>query len=293
MRLNSIIILACANVAISTMHLMARDGPVSDIDLIGYIGTSYQAIRYEPLCGSLGSDSRFQKTIDMTERCVPAMQLFSNNTVDRLAFYDITGVRLKNAVVGGGHDLCMCFSLAQSTSTTSAIKADICIWINSVAQAEIYWRLDVDSFLTGSYRPGAYKALPACGSVDLDSLKASWSATAVQPSVTEIVSTLSNVNVNGGKVTAVTQTVISTSSFTPSVIDYTTFTVFTTTNSQGVLTTQTSTIATQLPVVTNSPPSDTGLSRSDKIALGVGLSISLPTIILMIIGLCLRGKQLG
>ena len=71
------------------------------------------------------------------------------------------------------------------------------------------------------------------------------------------------------------------------------FTVFTTTNSQGVLTTQTSTIATQLPVVTNSPSSDTGLSRSDKIALGVGLGIGLPTIILMIIGLCLRGKQLG
>ena len=52
---------------------MARDGPVSDIDLIGYIGTSYQVIRYELLCGSLGSDSRFQKIIDMTERCVPVM----------------------------------------------------------------------------------------------------------------------------------------------------------------------------------------------------------------------------
>lgn len=48
----------------------------------------------------------------MTDRCAPAKEFFINNTVDRLAFYDTTGVRLKNAVVGGGHDLCMCFSLA-------------------------------------------------------------------------------------------------------------------------------------------------------------------------------------
>lgn len=127
MRLPSILLLTFANVATSNMQLMARDGAVSDTSLIGYIGTSYQAIRYEPLCGTLGSDVRFQKTIDMTDQCVPAMEFFSNNTVDRLAFYDTTGVRLKNVVVGGGHDLCMCFSLAQSSSVKGALDADICM----------------------------------------------------------------------------------------------------------------------------------------------------------------------
>lgn len=35
--------------------------------------------------------------------------------------------------------------------------------------------------LAGDYRPGAYKSLPQFAAVDLDAMKASWSATAVQP----------------------------------------------------------------------------------------------------------------
>ena len=91
----------------------------------------------------------------MTGRCSPAMEVFSNNTIDLLAFYDITGVRLKNAVVGGGTVLCMCFSLAQGSS--SGINGDICIWVDGGAQAEVYGNLSLDNFLVGNYRPGATK----------------------------------------------------------------------------------------------------------------------------------------
>ncbi|KAH6666029.1 hypothetical protein B0J14DRAFT_491596 [Halenospora varia] len=267
---------------------MIRDGAVSDTDLIGYSGTNYQAIRYEPLCGTLGTNDRFKNKIDMTEHCTAAMQLFSNNSVDHLAFYDTTGVRLKNVVVGGGRDLCMCFSLAQGASVSNGIKGDICIYVDGTATAQVWWSIALDDFLASSYRPGAYKSLPACGNVDLDSLKASWSATAAQPSVTEVVSTLGNINIGNTKSSAITQTVLSMSTFTPSVIDYTQLTLLTTTNSQGVLTTQTGTLTTRLPVVTSAPPPDAGLSSSDKIALGVGLGIGLPTIGLMILGLCLK-----
>lgn len=57
--------------------------------------------------------------------CTPAMEVFGNSTHDSLAFYDVTGVRLKNAVVGGGAVLCMCFALPQGG--TDGIKGDICI----------------------------------------------------------------------------------------------------------------------------------------------------------------------
>ncbi|KAH8676405.1 hypothetical protein BGZ60DRAFT_525855 [Tricladium varicosporioides] len=132
------------------------------------------------------------------------MQLFSNNSVDHLAFYDTTGMRLKNVVVGGGRDLCMCFSLAQGASVTNGIKGDIYIYVDGTATAQVWWSGALDHFLASSYRPGAYKALPACGSVDLDSLKASWPAIAAQPSVTEVVSTLANVNIGNAKTSAVT-----------------------------------------------------------------------------------------
>lgn len=286
-------------------QLLVRDGPVSDTSMIGYSGCTYQAVRYEPLCGTLGTDSRFQRPITMTENCTPAMDVFSNNTHDLLAFYDITGVRLKNAVLGGGTALCMCFSLAQLAA--NGLKSDICIYVDGTAQSPVYWSISTDNFLAANYRPGSFKSLPQCAIVDLDALKASWSATAVQPSVTEVVKTLPNVGAGSGN----TKTVVST--FTPSgkhthlhstcffspkslcgcltsylVVNYTLITTFTTMNSQGSLTTQTTTSVTQLPVVTSTSSSSSGLSLGDKIALGVGLGIGLPTIILMVIGLMRR-----
>jgi len=54
------IALSLSCLALGYSQLMVRDGPVSDNELIGYIGCSYQAIRYEPLCGTLGTDYRFQ-----------------------------------------------------------------------------------------------------------------------------------------------------------------------------------------------------------------------------------------
>jgi len=196
----------------ATLRLMVRDGPVTDDDFIGYLKSSYQAIRYEPLCGTLGADARFKTPFSLSGRCTPPMEAFSNNSADHLAFYDTTGVRLKNAVVGGGTPLCMCFSLSPGGS--GGIIGDICIWVDGTAQAEIWWSLSLDSVMAGDYRPGALKSLPQCAGVDLDGLKATWSATAAQQSVAEAIKTLSNI-ATAANTQGKTQTETFVSTFTP------------------------------------------------------------------------------
>lgn len=60
-----------------------------------------------------------------------------------------------------------------------------------------------------------------------------------------------------------------------------------TTDADGSPTTQIVTRTTQAAVVTVADESK-GLDRGDKIAIGVGLGVGIPTIILMLVGLCLQ-----
>jgi hypothetical protein len=153
----------------------------------GYPGLAYQAIRYEPLCGNLGTDARFKDPIDISGRCTPAMDAFGNNTEDTLALYDGTGSRLKNGRVGGGYEVCLCFAMQQ---TGDGLKGAMCLWVDGSGRGDAWWALAYDRIAAGNYRPNVAKALPLCKDVDVDALKASWSATAVQPSVTEKFATV-------------------------------------------------------------------------------------------------------
>lgn len=103
----------------------------------------------------------------------------------------------------------------------------------------------------------------------------SWSATAVQPSATESVQQI-------GATT--------TSTFTPSVVDYTTAIPTTMTLPDGNITVSTVTTTSQLPVVTVEDGG--GLARSNKIAIGVGLGIGIPSLILMVIGIIMHYEKI-
>ncbi|KAK6526500.1 hypothetical protein TWF694_005083 [Orbilia ellipsospora] len=221
------------------------------------------------------------------------MDAFTNVT-DTLAFYDATGVHLIKARVGGGQDLCMCFALQQPASVSQPLSGALCLWFNAVGQVDNWWTFAYDRILAGTYRPYVEKALPVCGAgFDLNSAKENWSKTAVQPGFTDVESTVGVIDTQ-----VVTATVVSysVSTYVPSVVAYTDITSFTTTGADGALSTVASTRTTQLPVVTvyQSNPDEQGLSKADKIALGVGLGIGLPTIVLMVVGLvipCILAKR--
>lgn len=153
----------------------------------GYPGTVYQAIRYEPLCGNLGTGGgKYAVPRDLSDACVPAMESFANNTERMLALYDLLGSRLENARVGGGYEVCMCFAMAQIIE--NGIQAAVCIWVDGMGRGSVYdW--DWKGHWAGSYRPNLGRALPPCKNVDVNSLKAQWSSTAAQPTVSERVST--------------------------------------------------------------------------------------------------------
>jgi hypothetical protein len=186
--------------------LMPLDGAITGIT--GYPGLSYQAVRYEPLCGTFGTDSRYEQPIDISEYCDPAIEAYAKNE-DTIALYDTTGVRLRDTRVGGGIDVCMCFSLERSDSA----KGDFCFYVRGTGQADVWWNLHLEHIIAGNYRPNSGKALPQCGSVDLKSLRAAWSATAFQPSVTEVESTVGNTQ-TPSLITGY-NTVISTKTITP------------------------------------------------------------------------------
>ncbi len=107
------------------------------------------------------------------------------NTADPFVLYDITGVRLEGAVVGDGDEICMCFALAGETSNSA-----MCFWVDGSGRADGWWSLWYDRIVAGSHRPNVGKALSQCKDVDLQELKAEWSQTAAQVSVTEAVRTV-------------------------------------------------------------------------------------------------------
>jgi len=164
---------------------LPRDGVATNI--LGWPGTNYHSIRYEPLCGTLGTDKRYAAPFSLSH-CASAMDAFSNDTARTLAFYDEAGVRLEGAIVGAGVDLCMCFSLANSATAA----ADICWWVDGAGMEQIVWNFNLDYIVAGVFRPGSAKSLPQCASIDVTALQANWSATAVQPTATGPVATLTN-----------------------------------------------------------------------------------------------------
>jgi hypothetical protein len=100
------------------------------------------------------------------------MEAYSNNS-DAFAVYDESGVRLAGVVIGGGLDVCMCFSLR----TAGGSAADMCWFVTGDGQVDIWWQLQLDHLIGGSYRPGSAKSLPQCSAIDLSAAQASWSAT--------------------------------------------------------------------------------------------------------------------
>jgi len=160
---------------------LPRDGIATGI--LGWPGTSYHAIRYEPLCGTLGTDDSFVKRYSSPfalSHCATAMDAYSNNTVDALGFYDEAGVKINGAIAGAGVDLCMCFSLKNS----GGAAADVCWWIDQAGMEQVVWDRRLDYIVAGAFRPGSGKSIPHCADVNITALQASWSATAPQPTAT-------------------------------------------------------------------------------------------------------------
>jgi hypothetical protein len=160
---------------------MQRDGAVSAVT--GYPGMTFKAIRYEPLCGNIGTDQRYSDSFDLGQYCGPAMDAFADASTDTLvAIYDLTGSRIEDGIVGDGYDTCLCFALGQSGSGT--LKSGICLFVNGDGQNDVWWHLSYDRILAGVHRPNLNRALPLCVGANVDDLEASWSATAAGFSTT-------------------------------------------------------------------------------------------------------------
>jgi len=245
-----------------------RDGEIdfSNYDL-SFSGLRYHSNRWEPLCGSI---TRPFDTYTLSDHCIGPLNRYSNDTSRTFGLYERGGTRLEGAIIGGGRELCMCFSV----SAMAGFGNDICFSFGPTGDLETGFSLDLVRFtVVGAVRSGSAKALPHCADVDIASLQSSWSATAVMPSVTPgPVSTI-------GPTTA-------TAMLTPSVANVTMTSYRTYTNSQGQTVTEPVVSVTQAPVILVSQAD--GLPRHVKIALGLGLGIGLPTFLILVIGLSIR-----
>lgn len=176
--------------------ILVRDGSTNDVP--GYPGLAYHAAGFEPLCGNIGTDTRYSDNINILDRCTAAMDVFANDTTNALAIYDSTGTRLIDARVGNGYEICLCFSMQQTGSTD--FKGAMCWWVDGSGRGDLRWHLWYDDILAGSYRPNVAKALPQCKDVDVDVLKSSWSASAAQGTATGASKTISPVPSNTNSV---------------------------------------------------------------------------------------------
>jgi hypothetical protein len=159
---------------------LARDGPANNI--MGWPGLFYQASRFEPLCGNLGDDHRYEEILDISGRCTPPMDAFGNDSAATLGIYDSTGARIEGGVVGNGYETCLCFAL--SRTGRAEFKGGFCWWVDESGSGEGWWALWHERILAGNYRPNVSRSLPQCEDVDVEKLRESWSATAVQRSPT-------------------------------------------------------------------------------------------------------------
>ncbi|KAK6335090.1 hypothetical protein TWF718_010531 [Orbilia javanica] len=265
--------------------LLPREG---DTLIRGWEGLSYQAIRYEPLCGNLGTADYYRQVYSYSPFCQPATEEFTNATDSSFAVYDSTGILLRGseARIGNGKPKCSCFALRQIQDANFA--AAICMYVNGDAQM-------LFSNVVGlNYRPGVDvdRALPLCGGFDIEAAKEQWSKTAVQPQATGVGTSAGDIETQTSGPTvsrAVTETLTvpsteyTVSTYFPSVMPYTETAIYTTTGSDGVLTTITTARTTLLPVVTVSTTPESG-SKNDKVVLGVGLGIGIPALILLTVG---------
>jgi hypothetical protein len=171
--------------------------------LPGYHTLTWQAIRYEPVCGAFGPSAAYAEPMNGGNAdCIAAMDVYRDNN-DTMALYSRDGIRLRDIRVGGGTEVCMCFSLTGKNGGFG----DFCVYVGEQGMALVNSRV-----LSLSYRPNGQKTLPECGDVDLQAASASWSATAFMPAITERTSIV------GNGLTTMTkyQTVVHTDTFTPS-----------------------------------------------------------------------------
>lgn len=136
---------------------------------------SYHSVRWEPLCGTIGTPPG-AVLMDYGPQCIDAINSYTNDTVTTLAYYDESGVKLIGAGVGLGKALCMCFSMADQ----AAIKYDICWYFYGDGR----YSGDGNGFPWGTFRLNGIKSLPQCANVNVPSLIAQWSQTAIMPTYT-------------------------------------------------------------------------------------------------------------
>ncbi|KAG8824970.1 hypothetical protein FRC17_008906 [Serendipita sp. 399] len=241
-----------------------RDGIVQGIT--AYDGMIYQAIRWEPICGTV---VLFPSYPDLTQNCAGAVSAYRNITEPIIAYYDISGVRLLQAGIGLGKALCACFAMSDSLGKAT----DICWYFNEIGQWAPYYSLGP----SGSYRPGASKSFPKCGDVDVPALQAQWSRTAIMPTAIGPVQTLQL-----GPSTVI-QTVVRTQTYvlTPTLLPFTVTSASVITGSNGQVTTQDLSYVTTAVVVNAESSGSSGGNGNDnlqRVKIGVGLGLGLPTL---------------
>jgi hypothetical protein len=186
MAIQLLIILAAIHIlglTLASPLTIPRDGEINDPG--GFPGLSYRSERWEPLCASITQPFA---TYTMSDYCIEPLDSYTNDTSRTLGLYDRDGTRLEGAIIGGGRELCMCFSV--STIGPDGSGNDMCFYFGPTGDSVLWWDLSIDYRIASSIRSGSAKSLPHCAEVDITSLEASWSATAVEPSVTGAVSNI-------------------------------------------------------------------------------------------------------
>lgn len=272
---------------------LVKDGIGS---LVGYAGTVYQAVNYVPVCGTLGPSQTAPNEVSSV--CDPAMSQF-NTTSSTYAYYDITGILL-NVQPATGTAGCMCFSLAM----ISGSAGDFCVSLDGYGQPQIGYQ-PVNYIVLGDFQPGR-KSLPQCKDVNIAAISSSVYATLVPASpVTQTANGVTatpaagastppvnnqqciingdHLNVTcesnkiglGGKVTVDVTLLLLLFSFVSG------FLLVSGDNNVCVINGSQQTVTCDNNSIggSNSTADSGGLSRSDRIALGVGIGFGVPSTI--------------
>ena len=215
---------------------LVRDG-IGEI--YGFDGVSYRAVNYLPVYGALTlSNTDDYDTWSNMAICDTSMSSY-NQTTNTSAVYDHTGVP-SSVQIGTGTPLCLCFSLGGGQG-----QMNMCISILSDGTPDSYGETDI-----GTFASNADKAIPQCKNVDVSSISASvyskLGATSSGSAPGATNSTMIITTTSGSLVQTLTALVAVPIETTP------------TGNSTG-----------------NSESGDVskGLSKENKIAIGVGLGM--------------------
>jgi hypothetical protein len=166
---------------LASPQTIPRDGEINDPG--GFPGLSYHSKRWEPLCASITQPF---DTFALSDYCIEPLNSYTNDTSRTLGLYEQGGTRLEGAIIGGGKELCMCFSV----STIAGTGNDMCFYFGPTGDLDMWWSLQIDYRIASAIQSGSAKALPHCADVNIASLEASWAATAVEPSATGAVSNI-------------------------------------------------------------------------------------------------------